>query len=202
MSVWPRGQVLSRFLTTQLPLCLANKTAWPGSGLGVHTHLVRLTLPLAGALGIHPEVGIHVVGTDAGVRVSEGRQGQASRGHPKQQQQQGCPLPPAGPGTAAPQGPHAEVCSGQRPPLRGRQGWAPGPSAPQGCRHLPCRPQWASVGCCGCCGCLHRVCGVRRAAEPQIKGAPSPECAGRGAAPGPEPGFMSWARHPSGSELT
>ena len=151
MSMWPGARffhVLSRS-HHPAPTLPHHQDCWPGSGLRIHTHLVRLTLPLAGALGIHPEVGIHVVGTDAGVRVSEGWQGQASRGHPKQQQQQGCPLPPAGPGTAAPQGPHAEVCVGQRPPLRGRQGWGPpGPSAPQGCRHLPCPPQWASLGCC------------------------------------------------------
>ena len=132
--------------TTQLPLSLTNKTTWPISGFQIHTHLVRLTLPLAGALGIHPEVGVHVVGADASVRVSDGRQGQASRGHPKQQQEQRCHLPPAGPGTAAPRGPHGEVCGAQRPPLRWRQGWGPqGLVLLGGCGHLPCPPQRASL---------------------------------------------------------
>lgn len=66
------------------------------------------------------------------------------------------------------------------------------------CPAHPSRPP----RCCWGCGCLHPASGALQAVRPQIKGAPSPGGAGRGAAQGPEPGFMSWARHPSGSELT
>lgn len=38
------------------------------------THLVCFTFSLAGALGVHPEVGVHVVGADARMGVSDGWQ--------------------------------------------------------------------------------------------------------------------------------
>lgn len=101
----------------RLPLALTNALTWSTSGFWTPTHLVRLTLALAGALGIHPEVGVHVVGADASMGIADGRQRQAPRGHPKQQQQQRR-LRPVGPEPAAPQGPHDAVCGGSRPPRR------------------------------------------------------------------------------------
>lgn len=47
---------------------------WSILGFGNSTHLVCFTLPLAGALGIHPEVRVHVVGADARMGVSNGWQ--------------------------------------------------------------------------------------------------------------------------------
>lgn len=44
---------------------------WSISGFRNPTHLVCFTLSLAGALGIHPEVGVHVVGADARMGVSD-----------------------------------------------------------------------------------------------------------------------------------
>lgn len=44
---------------------------WSISGFRNPTHLVCFTLSLAGALGIHPEVGVHVVGADACMGVSD-----------------------------------------------------------------------------------------------------------------------------------
>lgn len=178
-------------------------THGPISGFQVPTHLVRLTLPLAGALGIHPEVGVHVVGADASVGIADGRQGQASRGHPEQQQQH-CHLPPA-----APQGPHGAVCSSQRPPLRCHQGLGPTRafSLSGAAGTCPCPPtgflaagkaaaaSTKSVEPAGLCGFSEKK---RLCKEP-----PWPEraCRARRRSRGPSLGLCP-GRHPSGSELT
>lgn len=81
--LWPGAQLPSRFPdpargllslpTPRLPRALTDTLTWSRSGFWTPTHLVRLTLPLAGALGIHPEVGVHVVGADASVGIADGR---------------------------------------------------------------------------------------------------------------------------------
>lgn len=53
---------------------ITDPLTWSVLGFRGPTHLVSFTLTLAGALGIHPKVGVHVVGADARMGIPDGWQ--------------------------------------------------------------------------------------------------------------------------------